>query len=62
VDDYLKAQDFAKRWNISTRQVELLCKQGRIKGSRKFGAAWAIPKDTQKPDDLRKIRGGNSDV
>jgi len=56
MDDYLKAHDLAKRWGISVRQVELLCKNDRIDGAIKFGAAWAIPKGAQKPDDLRKAK------
>lgn len=54
MDNYLKAQDIAKQWGISVRQVEFLCKNNRIEGVRKFGNAWAIPKNTPKPTDLRK--------
>jgi len=35
------------------RRVQVLCEQGRIKGAVRLGWAWAIPKDAEKPDDLR---------
>jgi hypothetical protein len=56
MDDFLKAHDFAEKWGISVRQVELMCQNKRIKDVQKFGAAWAIPKDTPKPEDLRKAK------
>jgi len=61
MNDYLKVHDFSKRWGISVRQVELLCKNNRIEGAIKFGTAWAIPKDTPKPDDLRKAKKRNQE-
>lgn len=55
MDNYLKAHDFAERWGVSVRQIQLLCKKGRISGAVKFGNTWAIPKGTKKPPDLRKL-------
>ncbi|CRZ33850.1 helix-turn-helix protein [Herbinix hemicellulosilytica] len=51
--DYLTAKQAAEKWNISPRRVQVLCEQGRIKGAVRLGWAWAIPKDAEKPYDLR---------
>ncbi|MGB4379914.1 MAG: helix-turn-helix domain-containing protein [Bacillota bacterium] len=51
--DYLTAKQAAEKWNISPRRVQVLCEQGRIKGAVRLGWAWAIPKDAEKPADLR---------
>ena len=34
-----------------------MCNKGMIKGAAKFGKAWAIPKDTEKPVDGRVTTG-----
>nr|WP_073075877.1 helix-turn-helix domain-containing protein [Sporobacter termitidis] len=51
--NYVTAKEAAKKWNISVRRVQLLCEQGRVKGACRLGWAWAIPRDTDKPTDLR---------
>ncbi len=54
--DYLTIKETALRWGVSERTVNSLCAQGRVNGAEKFGAAWAIPKNAQKPDDPRRER------
>ena len=49
MDGYVTVNEMAKRWNVSVRQVQLLCQNGKIEGASRFGNAWAIPKDTPKP-------------
>lgn len=51
--EYITAKQAAEKWNISQRRVQVLCEQGRIKGAVRLGWAWAIPKDAEKPADLR---------
>ncbi|MGI6514008.1 MAG: helix-turn-helix domain-containing protein [Syntrophomonadales bacterium] len=51
--NYLTTKQAAEKWNISLRRVQVLCEQGRIKGAVRLGWAWAIPKDAEKPADLR---------
>ena len=55
---YMQAEDVAKRWDVSMRQVQYLCKQGRIEGAVKFGNTWAIPEDAEKPTSVGKIKPG----
>jgi DNA-binding transcriptional regulator LsrR (DeoR family) len=58
MDGYLKAEEIAKQWGISARKVQEYCKDGRISGAVKFGPAWAIPKDAQKPTRTGKLKPG----
>ena len=45
--------EIAKKWGISIRYVQQLCKQGRIEGAMKFGNTWAIPEDVERPEKLK---------
>ena len=55
---YIQAEALAKRWDISMRQVQYLCKHGRIDGAVKFGNTWAIPEDAEKPTRTGKLKPG----
>ena len=54
MNDYLTIQQVAEKWNISVRRVNTLCNEGRIEGAIKFGKAWAIPNNIEKPLDERR--------
>ena len=58
MDGYVTVNEMAKRWNVSVRQVQLLCQNGKIEGASRFGNAWAIPKDTPKPTRTGKLKPG----
>lgn len=47
--EYMTVRQAAEKWNLSPRSVQQLCTQGRIPGAGKFGKAWAIPADADKP-------------
>ena len=49
----MTAKEAAEKWGITPRQVQLLCSNGRIPGAVRFGHAWAIPADAEKPKDGR---------
>jgi len=55
---YVKAENMAVRWNVSVRQVQLLCQNGKIKDASKFGNVWAIPENTPKPTRTATIKPG----
>ena len=55
--EYMTIKEAAEDWGISTRRVNELCLNGRIEGVVKFGASWAIPAGTKKPEDKR-IKSG----
>jgi hypothetical protein len=54
--EYITAKEAAEKWNISQRRVQVLCEQGRILGVVRLGWAWAIPKEADKPVDLRSLK------
>ncbi len=41
--DYITVKEAAERWQVSTRRVQVLCSQNRIKGAYRFGKLWMIP-------------------
>jgi hypothetical protein len=55
---YIKAEEAAKRWDVSKRQVQRLCVEGRIDGAVKFGTTWAIPEGASKPTRTGKLKPG----
>lgn len=54
----ISAEVVAKRWNLSTRRVNQLCKNGEIIGAQKEGKSWAVPENAQRPIDKRKKNTG----
>lgn len=47
--EYITVKEIAQKWNISTRRVQILCSQGRIRGVYRFGKSWMIPADAPLP-------------
>ena len=58
MNGYVQAEVMAERWNVSVRQVQLLCQSGRIEGASKFGNTWAIPENSPKPTRTGKQKPG----
>ena len=55
--NYISTIEAAKKWNLSSRRVAILCSEGRIDGIQKIGNTWLIPDDAEKPNDAR-IKSG----
>ncbi len=51
---YINISEASKKWGITTRRVQAMCKEGQIAGAERFGRAWMIPEDSPKPRDGRK--------
>lgn len=51
--DYITTKEAAKKWKISERRVQILCKEDKILGATRLGWAWAVPKAADKPEDGR---------
>ena len=51
--EFITIQEAAYRWGITERRIQVLCSEGRLEGAKKFGRQWAIPSDTEKPEDAR---------
>lgn len=54
MNEYSTAQDKAKEWNLTARMVQIMCAKGKVEGAAKHAGVWFIPKNTQKPVDLRR--------
>lgn len=54
---YLSIAQTSKRWGISSRRIQILCRDGRVAGAVRIGHSWAIPDDEPKPTDAR-IKNG----
>lgn len=52
--NYITVKEAAKKWNVSTRRVQVLCSQDRIKGAYRFGKSWMIPSTAVLPNARRK--------
>lgn len=51
--EYMTVQDAAKLWEISERRIQKLCEEKRIDGVVRLSRVWLIPKDAEKPTDMR---------
>ena len=49
MNGYISVQEAAEKWNVTPRQVQILCKEGRIEGAEMMSRIWIIPKDAEKP-------------
>ena len=53
---YISTTEAAKKFNISKRRVQFLCKQNAIPGAIRVSGVWLIPDTATKPIDRRKKR------
>ncbi|OQB24947.1 MAG: hypothetical protein BWY11_00770 [Firmicutes bacterium ADurb.Bin182] len=51
---YMTVTEASEKWGVSLRQVQRLVIENRISGVQKFGRAWMLPADAEKPADFRK--------
>jgi len=58
MNGYISVKEAAERWDISPRQVQKLCNEGRVDGAVQFVTVWAIPKDAPKPTRTAKSKPG----
>lgn len=58
--DYLTSEEIAQKWDISTRRVTTLCKDGRIDGAVQKSGVWLIPDTAKKPENMKRGRKAGS--
>jgi hypothetical protein len=46
---YITVQEAAKKWGITPRQVQILCKANRVVGATRMSRIWIIPENAEKP-------------
>ena len=49
MEGFMTTKEAAEKWDISVRQVQNHCKNGRIKGILRVGTNYLIPQDAMKP-------------
>ena len=54
MNGYITVEEAAEKWGVSLRWVQKLCDEDRVKGVQRFGRSYMIPKDTERPGDLRR--------
>ena len=52
--EYITVGEAAKKWGVSTRRVQYLCTNDRIKGAVRFGPIWKIPETAVLPNARKK--------
>lgn len=55
--EFMTVKQAAEKWRLSERRLQTICNEGKITGVVKFGKAWAIPMDAERPVDKR-IKSG----
>ena len=55
MNGYMTAHDAAKKWGVTPRQVQILCKENRIVGASQMSRVWIIPKNAEKPTGEKKV-------
>lgn len=63
MNGFITAQKAAEKWGVTPRQVQILCKSGRIAGVMRISRIWIIPEDAPKPTSVKRHNlGGKSDA
>lgn len=57
MNEYMTVKEASMKWGISERQVQVLCRNGKIEGISKLGRNWLIPNEAEKPIDKRVTSG-----
>lgn len=55
--DYISIKQLSEKWGISTRRIQILCRDGRIPGTMRIANTWVVPSDAEKPKDARVKSG-----
>ena len=55
--EYMTLKEASEKWGVTPRRVNYYCAGGRIHGAVKMATIWLIPKDAEKPGDMRTKQG-----
>ncbi len=55
--EYITIKEASEKWSLSIRRIQTLCNENKIDGAVRFGRAWAIPCESERPKDNR-IKSG----
>ena len=51
--DLITVKDAAQKWGVTTRRVQGLCKEGKIKGAIRWERTWMIPRHAVLPSSAK---------
>lgn len=57
MEGYITVKEAAEKWGLTVRRVQMMCSRGQIDGVTKFGRAWVLPENVEKPADARITSG-----
>lgn len=60
--EYMSVKEASKKWGISERRIQRLCSEERIEGTIRFSGVWAIPRNSEKPQDQRRRGAKDEDI
>ncbi len=55
--NYMTLKEASEKWGASPRWINYYCAAGRIPGAMKMATIWLVPKDAEKPVDMRTKQG-----
>lgn len=55
--EYMTIREASEKWQLSVRRIQTLCNEKKIEGAEKFGNMWAIPAETEQPQNNRLKNG-----
>ena len=58
MNGFITVQDAAEKWGVTPRQVQILCKNGRVKGASRMSRIWIIPENAEKPTNDKPAKSG----
>ena len=58
MNGFITVQEAAEKWGVTPRQVQILCKEGRIAGVMRMSRIWIIPEDAKKPTGGKRHNAG----
>ncbi|WP_172623497.1 helix-turn-helix domain-containing protein [Arabiibacter massiliensis] len=47
---YLSTKEAARKWGMTARRVQQLCREGQVPTARREGRSWLIPADAERPE------------
>ncbi|MCM1173420.1 MAG: DNA-binding protein [Blautia sp.] len=58
MNGYMTVQEADKKWGVTPRQLQILCKENRVIGATRMSRIWIIPEDAEKPtrDSITRAR------
>ena len=59
---HMTVAEAAKKWNLTTRSVQIHCEKGNVPGATLLGKAWRIPADAVRPKRKPRVGGMPSSV